>query len=44
MAPKRIGLKGRSLNSQTREIIYNITKFMEKEANEGFQIPLKNYR
>lgn len=44
MAPKIIGRRGKPLNSQAREIIDNISRFMEKEANEGMQIPLKKYR
>lgn len=44
MAPKTIGRRGKPLNSQVREIIDNISRFMEKEANQGMQIPLKKYR
>lgn len=44
MAPKKIGVKGKPLTSQTREIIDNVSKFMENEAKGGLQIPLKNYR
>jgi transposase len=33
---------GKMLRSQAREIIFNVLKFMRKEAQEGIKIPLKS--
>lgn len=49
MAPKKIGRRGQGLRSQTKEIINNISKFMEEEAahfnaTKDVLIPLKNFR
>lgn len=44
MSPKKIGIKGKIIKSQAREIINNVIKFMQQEAENGIQIPLSNYR
>lgn len=39
-----IGVKGKVLHSQAREIVDRIAKFMKTEAEAGVRIPLKHYR
>ena len=44
MSPKKIGVKGKGIGSQGREIINNVTKFMEQESETGIKIPITQYR
>ena len=44
MSSKKVGKKGSIIHSKGREIVSNVSKFMQKEADEGITIPLKNYR
>lgn len=42
---KKIGVKGKIIHSQAREIIANVLKFMKEEAvNNTPTIPLKNFK
>ena len=43
-AKKSIGIRGKPLRSQTREVIANVLEFMQAEAQSGVQIPLANYK
>jgi polyhydroxyalkanoate synthesis regulator phasin len=36
--------KGKILKSQTREVISRVMEFMKKEAEEGVNIPITNFR
>jgi hypothetical protein len=41
MPPVLLKLKHRILHSQTREVVWNVLKFMEQEAEQGsFTIPI----
>lgn len=39
-----IGIKGKVLRSQARELIANVMQFMQEEAEQGLKIPLKNFK
>lgn len=41
---KLVGVKGKPIEGQAREIINNVLIFMKKEAEGGLQIPIRNYR
>lgn len=44
MIAKTLGIKGKVIHKQTREVIHNVYKFMKDEARNGTKIPLANYR
>jgi hypothetical protein len=35
---------GKIINSQTREVIVKVIKFMKEEATNGIQIPVANFK
>ncbi|KAJ3664258.1 hypothetical protein Zmor_008441 [Zophobas morio] len=42
---KQVGVRGRIVNSQSREVIANVLRFMKKEATKGAPvIPISNYK
>lgn len=41
---KSVGVKGKILRSQAREIIANVLQFMREEAEHGLKIPLANFK
>lgn len=41
---KTIGVSGKIIDSQARELISNVLDFMKKEATEGLTIPLTNFK
>ncbi|XP_056639494.1 DNA-directed RNA polymerase I subunit RPA49-like isoform X1 [Diorhabda carinulata] len=41
---KTLGTRGRIIESQAREVIHNVFKFMRDEAQNGIKIPISNYR
>lgn len=43
-SPKKVGVKGKAIGSQGKEIINNVISFMCREAEDGLTIPLANHR
>ena len=41
---KSIGIRGKAIHSQAREVIANVLQFMKEEAEHGLKIPLANFR
>lgn len=39
-----VGVPGKVLHSQAREIVANVLLFMQEEAKDGIKIPLANYK
>ena len=45
MSEKKVGVKGKVVHSQAREIIANVMKFMKREADNGSPlVPLSNFK
>jgi hypothetical protein len=42
--PKKVGVPGKGIHSQTKEVIANVLKFMREEAEKGITIPLANFK
>ncbi|KAK4881538.1 hypothetical protein RN001_004857 [Aquatica leii] len=40
----KIGVRGKIINSQGREIIANVLKFFKQEAENGVTVPLTNFK
>lgn len=41
---KSIGIKGKVIHSQAREVIASVLQFMKEEAEHGLKIPLTNFK
>ncbi|CAH1181034.1 unnamed protein product [Phyllotreta striolata] len=41
---KTLGIKGKIIHRQAREVINNVFTFMKEEAQNGIKIPISNYR
>lgn len=44
MSAKKIGISGKIIHSQAREVIANVLEFMKKEASGEIAIPVANFK